>query len=128
MASTTLTETVSAAASSFHTPIAEKQDVKTELNYWLPRTNRQETVDFTQPDAEVRFQELEALQENKNVLIRDIRGNISDYTLEKNGFQYVVHEFSTVDWNDEERLKAVHIPEAEKLVQKMFVTQRNMVS
>jgi hypothetical protein len=124
MASTTLEKTVSAAASLFHTPSVEKQDVKTELNYWAPRKNRQETVDFTQPGGELRFQELEALQEKKNVLVRDIRGNMSDYTLEKNGFQYVVHEFSAVeDWSDEEIVKAVHIPEAEKLVQKMFVTQ-----
>lgn len=124
MASTTFENTVSAVSSLLHTPIVEKQDVKTELNYWAPRKNRQETVDFTQPGGELRFQELEALQDKKTVLIRDVRGNMSDYTLEKNGFQYVIHEFSGVDdWSDEEIVKTVHIPEAEKLVQKMFVTQ-----
>lgn len=124
MAPITLENTTAAVSSLPHTPIVEKQDVRTELNYWTPRKERQETVDFTQPGGELRYQELEALQDNRKVLIRDVRGNITDYTLEKNGFQYVVHEFSAVDnWSDEETVKTVHIPEAEKLVQKMFVTQ-----
>lgn len=52
---------------------------------------------------------------NKKVVVRDVRGSESDFTLDKHGFTYRKHDMPTdVDFNDVESIKKSYFPEMEQ--------------
>ena len=57
-------------------------------------------------------------KESRKVLIKDVRNDISDFTLEKHGFEYVNHEVPQAHFVNEESIKAVHYPEIEAFIAK----------
>lgn len=102
--------------------VPSKRDVQTELVYWKRLEDRSVVTDFTQPGGEQRFEEQQAYNEKHPVQIHDIRGEEANYTLEKNGFQYVRHDVPELDdWSDEEKVKAILIPKTEELVRQVYV-------
>lgn len=95
----------------------EKRSIETDLNYWKPVENQRVEADFTSPEAAKVHEELAKLIETHKVLIHDIRGEESNYTLDTNGFQYVQHDVPELDdWSDEQKVTKVLIPATEKLV------------
>lgn len=98
----------------------EKRDITTLLNYWKRLENRSISVDFSTPGAQERLDELSNLNEAHAVLIHDVRGDESKYTLERNGFQYVHHHVKELeDCSNEEQVREVLLPATEELVKQM---------
>lgn len=99
-----------------------KRNVQTELAYWRQVPGQKVVNDFTQPDGEKGYAEMTKYDDRHEVIIHDIRGEESDFTLDRNGFQYVKHDVPELDdWSDEAKVKQVLIPATEKLVQQLYV-------
>jgi hypothetical protein len=120
---TTLTSTPNVTSPSFldTKPLGEeKHNVLTELNYWKRLDNPLVSIDFSTPGAQDRYNELSKLDEAHKVLIHDVRGKESKYTLERNGFQYVQHDVREVkDWSNHEQVQEVLVPASEALVKQV---------
>ena len=58
-------------------------------------------------------------------IVRNIRGDEDQYTLDKTGFQAVKHTSQEKDFLDEERIKSVYYPEIEELMKKVYVATLN---
>jgi hypothetical protein len=120
---TTLTPATSISSSSGvkSAPIGDdRHNIMTELNYWKQLEHASVSVDFTAPDGQERFSQLSKLNQAHNVLIQDIRGEESEYTLEQQGFQYVQHKITGLkDWSNKDEVTAVLIPATEQLVKEM---------
>jgi hypothetical protein len=101
------------------------RDVQTTLRYWPKPPDSTITIDFRKPGAEEVFNELESLEEEHAITIRDIRGlrGSEQPTLERNGFQYIqdpVPEYDErEDWN-EKRMEKLFLPRVEELVAKLY--------
>jgi hypothetical protein len=108
-----------------HAQEGNPRNIQTSLKYW-PRPPRSEVaIDFRKPGAEERFNELESLEEEHAVTIRDIRGlrESEQPTLEKNGFQYMydpVPEYDERENRNEKRIEKSFLPRTEELVAKLF--------
>lgn len=61
-----------------------------------------------------------------NVLVRDIRGTVSEYTLNKNGFQVLKMEsrLTPEEFHDRERVKSVYYEELKELLKRSFGARR----
>jgi hypothetical protein len=99
--------------------------IQTPLKYWPKPSNDNVTIDFRKPGAEERFNELESIEENHAVTIRDIRslGDGEKPTLEKNGFQYIhdpVPGYEEREHWDEKRIAKFFLPRTKELVSKLF--------
>lgn len=98
----------------------EKHDITTELTYWKRLEHPLVSIDFTAPEAKQRYSELSKLDQPHNVVIHDVRGDESKYTLEHQGFQYVEHKVTELkDWSNKDEVTAVLIPATEQLVKEM---------
>lgn len=98
----------------------EKRDVQTDLTYWKPQESNSVAVDVASPGVEERLNDLTKLNSTHKVLIHDVRGEESKYTLHRNGFQYVHHHVEEVkDWSNEEHVTEVLLPATEQLVKQM---------
>ncbi|KAJ9297871.1 hypothetical protein DTO271G3_4092 [Paecilomyces variotii] len=105
-----------------------KRDVTTELVYWKPIPGKVISTDFTTPGGEERFNALESLRATHRVTIHDIRGQENDFTLDRNGFQYIRHEVPGLkDRSNEDAVAALLIPETETLVQKLTGATKTIV-
>lgn len=80
--------------------------------------------DFDRPETEGRYQAA-ARRTKRLTPIKDVRGHESDYTLFRNGFQYVQHFLPAEDRArplvvmTEEEIGSVLVPHTEELVMKM---------
>lgn len=98
------------------TPRTVKHDVATILNYFKDNedgspphptyVDRPET--FTRPF------------ESHSVTIKDIAGEESKYTLDKNGFQVHGHVSTERDFLDNDQIKASYYPETEQLLKDVY--------
>lgn len=61
----------------------------------------------------------EKVRDVRRLLVKDARPNVAEFTLEKNGFQYVNHEAPQEHFSDEFAIKERHYPEMEDLVTKL---------
>lgn len=61
-----------------------------------------------------------------NILIRDIRGSETEYTLERNGFQVLElkTKLTPADFHDREKVKAVYYEELKELLMETFGAKR----
>ncbi|OBT54233.1 hypothetical protein VE04_10314 [Pseudogymnoascus sp. 24MN13] len=120
---TTLTPTTAITSTSIvdtESVGEEKRDITTLLNYWKRLENRSISVDFSTPGAQERLDQLSNLNEAHTVLIHDVRGDESKYTLERNGFQYVHHHVKELeDCSNEEQVREVLLPATEELVKQI---------
>jgi hypothetical protein len=55
----------------------------------------------------------------KEAIVHDIRGSEDQYTLDKEGFQFVKHRSVEKDFVDDDRVTSVYYREIEDLVQKV---------
>ena len=91
-------------------------DIHTTLNYYAPI------------GSEAPFQYVYGAPEGEpshNIgtnpqpaVIHDTRGRESEYTLDKNGFQFVKHESKEKDFTDNERIEKEYYKEVEELLKK----------
>ncbi|KAL2825543.1 hypothetical protein BJY01DRAFT_262590 [Aspergillus pseudoustus] len=106
----------------------ESRTIQTSLKYWRKPAKRVTgevvSIDFRKPDAEHLFDELQTLEEDYPVIIRDIRGNgqkNGHFTLQTNGFQYIHDPVPEYDerW-DEKRIARFFLPRTEELVRRLL--------
>ncbi|KAJ5970358.1 uncharacterized protein N7479_000276 [Penicillium vulpinum] len=84
-------------------------------------------VDFTKGKPDDNAKKMHVRNETHQVQVRDIRGRESSYTLDKNGFVYVLHEMPELDRVlDEEHVKETTIPQTESLVRKITGATRTV--
>ncbi|KAH8593986.1 hypothetical protein B0O99DRAFT_184364 [Bisporella sp. PMI_857] len=101
--------------------VEEKRDVQADLVFWKHLDSPSVTVDFTTPEGKEKFTSLGKLEETHSVLIHDIRGKQSEYTLDRNGFTYAHHHVKELkDVTDERHVEDVLIPATEELVKKLI--------
>ena len=90
----------------------ENHDVETTINY----------VNEPSDGTELTLEDLKGIAlkwTNKTqVLVHDVRGHESDFTLDKHGFTYAKQDMPAVDFNDEEAIKKVYLPEMEAWAKK----------
>ncbi|KKK12514.1 hypothetical protein P175DRAFT_0483398 [Aspergillus ochraceoroseus IBT 24754] len=122
--------TTATNAPGFAIPSSENRgkDVEANLVYSEVLEGQKLEIDFRQPDGEQRFAQLSKFDQTHPTIIHDIRGEESNYTLDKNGFQYVHHEIEGFDeWSNEERVKEVLVPKTEELVRQITGATKTLV-
>src|SRR5262249_29425808 len=88
--------------------------VKAELNYLAPTTQRPRTYTYSPPPEGVP--QTTAVNEPHTMTISDARPILAQLSLDREGFG-LVHQRSAVrDFYDEEEVKRVYYPEAERLL------------
>jgi hypothetical protein len=102
--------------------IFEKQDVVTDINFWKRLAEPSKIKDFRLSEAEKEAEKEKEKNEHddpRQVTIHDIRGEEQNYTLLKNGFQFVQHEVPELkEGADSEEVKRILVPATEQLVKK----------
>lgn len=97
--------------------------IDTDLCFWrrLDVDNGVQ-VDLTKGKPDDKLKKMQVLAEMHKVQVQDIRGQESSYTLDKNGFVYLLHEMPELARvSDKEHVKDTIIPQTESLVRKMSV-------
>lgn len=91
-------------------------NVHTTLNYYIPLGPDPpfHYVDKPPPGKPEHNIGLEA----KPVVIHDARGHESEFTLDKNGFQFMKHVSQYLDFDDKEKIQSVYYKEVEELVKR----------
>jgi hypothetical protein len=98
----------------------ERHDILAELNYWKDVGNTSVVVEFNSPGAQERYNDLLRLDQAHSVMVHDVRGEESKYTIERNGFQYVQHEVNDMgNLSNDEEVIAVLVPATEQLVKEV---------
>jgi hypothetical protein len=88
-------------------------DTTADLNYLLPTAERPRTYTYDPPDGGPRSNNVHTPH---RVKIRDLRPEAESYTLDTHGFAVVNHRSAVRDfWNDDE-IRGVYYPEAERLI------------
>lgn len=88
----------------------EPHDVNVDIHY------TKQPDDGARITIEALHSSDEKFRDIRKTLVKDVRRNVADYTLEKNGFQYVQHEVPQEHLKDDETIKAVHYPEIEAMI------------
>ncbi len=88
-------------------------DTAADLNYLLPTAERPRTYTFDPPDGGLRTN---AVHTPHRVRIRDLRPEAESYTLDTHGFAVAHHQSAVRDFWDEEEIRNVYYPEAERLI------------
>jgi hypothetical protein len=105
-------------------PTANLPSVQATLNYLLPTTEK--PVNYTyEPPAGVPRQS--ALTGAYEVPIRNGRAIAADLSLEREGFVLVDQQKAVRDFYDEEEVRNVYYPEAEKFLQELTGATRVVV-
>ena len=87
--------------------------VEADLHYLAPMPERPFTYAYEPPAGTPRTN---AVYEARRVLIRNARPNAADLRLDRAGFALVRHASAVRDFYDEDELRRVYYPEAERLV------------
>lgn len=83
------------------------------LNYLAPMREPARTYTFDPPDGTPRFN---GRLEPHRVTIHDARPIRAELSLDVHGFELVEHASAVGDFRDEDELRSVHYPEAQRLV------------
>jgi len=94
------------------TPTSKPQDVDTVLHYYKPNADGSPP----HPTYTDRPETYERPTEVHPATVRDVRGKESDYTLDKNGFQFYKHTSEEKDFKDDDEIKKLYYPETEQLL------------
>jgi hypothetical protein len=93
--------------------IAPLSFVTADLNYLAPPIDRPRTYTFEPPDGEPRSN---IVPEPHSVPIHDLRPISEKVSLDREGFALVRQKSSVKDFYDEDEIKDVYYPEAERLI------------
>ncbi|KAJ6137295.1 hypothetical protein N7471_003781 [Penicillium samsonianum] len=102
--------------------------IDTDLCFWrrLDVDNGVQ-VDLTKGKPDDKLKKMQVLAEMHKVQVQDIRGQESSYTLDKNGFVYLLHEMPELARvSDKEHVKDTIIPQTESLVRKITGATRTV--
>ncbi|KAF7587643.1 hypothetical protein BBP40_006898 [Aspergillus hancockii] len=107
----------------------ESRDVATTLNYIIPPGHEGlNPIDSGIPEPARRMTQRDGITDVREVLIKDVRGRVEDFTLDVQGFQYVKHSVQGVtDWRDPRQVKEIAQPATEELVKQLTGASRVVV-
>lgn len=97
--------------------ITGAQDVDTVLNYHKPN----EDGSPPHPTYIDRPETYERPVDPRHVTVRDVRGRESEFTLDKNGFQFYRNTADEKDFLDDEKIKSGYYAEVEQLLKDAYV-------
>ena len=90
----------------------QQHDVLTTLYYYKDPGDGSEPA----PSYVGKPETYERPSEPLNVVVSDVRGSESQYTLDKNGFEYFKRGSTETAFNDDDHIKSVYYPEVEQLL------------
>lgn len=90
----------------------KRRDVDTVLNFHKPNEDGSPPA----PTYIDRPETYERPAETYPVHITDVSGNESEYTLDRQGFQFIPNVAQEKDFTDDAHIKAVYYPETEQLL------------
>jgi hypothetical protein len=97
-----------------------KHDVSTQLKFPPSCAEKLKIIDFTRPEGAKEYDDYEKADVTHDVVIHDVRGEEQNYTLDRNGFQYVKHEVEQLKGcATEEQIKEVLLLATEELVKQV---------
>jgi hypothetical protein len=99
-------------ATSTMTTIAVPVQIETTINYFPEEGG---TTSYTTGSAEFFNRKFSPTK----VLVQDIRGSEKEYSLAKQGFQWVRHASEQGDFDDETRIKSFYFAETEELIRRV---------
>ncbi|RPD77498.1 hypothetical protein L226DRAFT_544110 [Lentinus tigrinus ALCF2SS1-7] len=103
-------------------------DVSTTLNYYTPLGDPSEEayryIYLTPPPGKP---EHNLGDDPRPVVVHDARGREHEFSLDKNGFQFMRHASAETEFVDEERIKTVYYKEAEELLKSVTGAKRVLV-
>lgn len=88
------------------------QDVNTNLNYHKPN----EDGSPPHPTYVDRPETYDRPVETHAVVVKDVRGRESEFSLDKNGFQFYKHQSVEKDFLDDEQIKDQYYKDTEQLL------------
>jgi len=88
------------------------RDIHTELHFYKDP----EDGGPPHPTYVDRPETYERPHETHPVVIRDVRGREAEYTLDRNGFEFIRRPALEKDFLDDEQVKAIYYPEVEQLL------------
>ena len=97
-------------------------DVPTILNYYTP-VGTEEPYQYVQQPPEGKAPH-NLGSEPHDVTVRDARGREDEFSLDKNGFQFVKYPSVEKEFDDDERIQNVYYPEVEKLLKEVAGAKR----
>jgi hypothetical protein len=95
--------------------------VTAELNYLAPTRERPRTYTYDPPSGAPRTTVVNAPHE---VAIANARGILAELTLDEEGFGLVQHKSAVRDFYDDEEVKGVYYPEAERILKDLTGADR----
>ncbi|KAI0081632.1 methyltransferase [Panus rudis PR-1116 ss-1] len=98
------------------TAITSPRDVSTTLNYYTPIGTEAPYYYVDTPPPDTPQHNIGA--DTRPVIVHDVRDRESEYTLDKNGFQWVRHVSAEKEFVDEEKVKREYYPEVVELVRR----------
>ena len=93
-------------------PSIVKHNVQTRLNYYKDPGDGSPPA----PSYVGKPETYERPYESLDVTVSDIRGDVGEYTLDKNGFQIYPHTSAEKEFVDDNKIRAEYYPEVEQLL------------
>lgn len=97
-------------------------DVPTTLNYYQPIGDEAPYQYVYEPPTDKPSHNIGS--DPHSVVVHDVRGRESEFTLDKNGFQFVKHESAEKDFTDHEKIEHEYYKEVEELLKKELGAKR----
>ena len=97
-------------------------DVPTKLNYYQPIGTEEPYQYVLDPPADKPAHNIG--QDTRPVTVHDARGREDDFTLDKNGFQFVRWPSVEKEFDDEASIQARYYPEVEEILKKVAGAKR----
>ncbi len=109
-------------------PAPGQHDVSTTLNYHAPlRDPSEEAYRYIYLTPPMGKPEHNLGEDQRPVVVHDARGREGEFSLDKNGFQFVQHASAEAEFVDEERIKGVYYKEAEELLKSVTGAKRVLI-
>lgn len=104
---------MSAHAAVIDRPASERSHVEADLNYLSEMTERPRNYTFDPPPGVPRSN---TVHETHRLPIYDVRQTAADVSLDREGFELLRHSTAVRDFYDEDEVRKVYYPEAERLI------------
>ena len=97
-------------------------DVPTSLNYYTP-IGTEEPYQYVLAPPEGKEPNNLGVEPH-DVTVHDARGREAEFSLDKNGFQFVKYPSAEKEFDSDERIKEVYYPEVEKILKEVAGAKR----
>ena len=97
------------------------RDVPTTLNYFKALTDEPPHRYVVPPEGKPPTN---VGNDPHPALVHDVRGREAEFSLDKNGFQFVNYPSAEKEFDNDERIKEVYYPEVEKILKEVAGAKR----